>query len=98
MKYLERKQSCSNSLGQALERQCVPMDLAAKEADFKGSLLDRVASLEHRLFQVFFVELFGIRIKNKFAFMHQFHSTYIKYSQHIYNRSCSNRLNWKNTT
>ncbi|XP_059441813.1 uncharacterized protein LOC132174133 [Corylus avellana] len=28
------------------------MDLAAKEADFKGSLLDRVASLEHRLFQV----------------------------------------------
>jgi hypothetical protein len=55
MKYLERKQSCSNSLGQALERQCVPMDLAAKEADFKGSLLDRVASLEHRLFQVFFV-------------------------------------------
>jgi hypothetical protein len=57
MKYLERKQSLavwsSSSLAQGLERQCVPLDLAAKEADFKGSLLDRVASLEHRLFQVY---------------------------------------------
>jgi hypothetical protein len=56
MKYLERKQSLaiwgSNGLAQGLERQCVPLDLAAKEAVFKGSLLDRVTSLEHRLFQV----------------------------------------------
>lgn len=30
----------------------MPMDLALKEACFKGSLLDRVASLEERLSQV----------------------------------------------
>jgi hypothetical protein len=30
----------------------MPMDLAVKEACLKGSLMDRVACLEHRLFQV----------------------------------------------
>ncbi|XP_050264238.1 uncharacterized protein LOC126708489 [Quercus robur] len=56
MKYLERKQNLQtwdrNSLALGLERQCVPVDLAVKEADSKGSLLDRVAALEHRLFQL----------------------------------------------
>ena len=56
MKYLERKQNLQtwdrNSLAQGQERQCVPVDLTVKEADSKGSLLDRVAALEHRLFQV----------------------------------------------
>lgn len=63
MKYLERKQRIltwrSNDsllLEQAaglLQRECVPVDLAVKEAAFKGSLSDRVASLEQRLSQVF---------------------------------------------
>ncbi|XP_022159710.1 uncharacterized protein LOC111026052 [Momordica charantia] len=44
MKYLERKQS--------LERRCVSLDVALKDTYFKGSLLDRVAALEHRLFQL----------------------------------------------
>ncbi|KAB1220792.1 hypothetical protein CJ030_MR3G027892 [Morella rubra] len=58
MKYLERKQSTpiwgSNSLGPAgvLQGQPLPMELAVKEAASKGSLLDRVSSLEHRLCQL----------------------------------------------
>ncbi|KAF5460313.1 hypothetical protein F2P56_020192 [Juglans regia] len=60
IKYLERKQRIpiwrSNDsllLEQAgLQRECIPMDLAVKEAGFKGSLSDRVASLEHRLSQL----------------------------------------------
>lgn len=61
MKYLERKHkfqrmggnnSSTSSSGLREIRQCMPMDLALKEASFKGSLLDRVASLEHRLSQV----------------------------------------------
>ncbi|CAK7356147.1 unnamed protein product [Dovyalis caffra] len=56
MKYFEGKQHLpkwggSCSVGVA-ERQSVPTDLAVKEAYFKGSLMDRVACLEHRLFQL----------------------------------------------
>ncbi|KAG2676621.1 hypothetical protein I3760_12G061500 [Carya illinoinensis] len=61
MKYLERKQRIrpiwrSNDsllLEQAgLQRECIPMDLAVKEAGFKGLLSDRVAFLERRLSQL----------------------------------------------
>ncbi|KAH0974312.1 hypothetical protein GBA52_016211 [Prunus armeniaca] len=57
MKYLERKQKLAKlgsngSSGAKLKGQCLPMDLALKETYFKGSLLDRVAALEHRLFQL----------------------------------------------
>ncbi|KAM3686721.1 hypothetical protein ACJW31_10G023800 [Castanea mollissima] len=56
MKHLEGTQNLQtwdrNSLAQGLERQCVPVDLAVREADSKGSLLDRLAALEHRLFQL----------------------------------------------
>ncbi|XVF51979.1 hypothetical protein PTKIN_Ptkin04bG0227900 [Pterospermum kingtungense] len=48
MKYLEGKRS----LQKGMEKECMPLDLAMKEAYFKGSLLDRVTSLEHRLFQL----------------------------------------------
>uniref|UniRef100_A0A5B7C0I3 Uncharacterized protein n=1 Tax=Davidia involucrata TaxID=16924 RepID=A0A5B7C0I3_DAVIN len=56
MKYIEGKQNISrwsshNSVGR-MERQCIPLDLALREAHSKGSLLDRVASLEDRLVQV----------------------------------------------
>lgn len=34
------------------ERRCVPVDLALREAHMKGSVLDRVALLEHRLTEV----------------------------------------------
>lgn len=63
MKYLERKtkfegsESSINNVGsfsgRVLERSgCMPMELALKETQSKGSLIDRVASLENRLFQV----------------------------------------------
>ncbi|XP_007039501.2 PREDICTED: uncharacterized protein LOC18606045 [Theobroma cacao] len=48
MKYLEGKRS----LQKGMEKECMPLDLAMREAYFKGSLLDRVTSLEHRLFQL----------------------------------------------
>ncbi|XWS62145.1 hypothetical protein CRYUN_Cryun07bG0185800 [Craigia yunnanensis] len=48
MKYLEGKRS----LQKGMEKECKPLDLAMREAYFKGSLLDRVTSLEHRLFQL----------------------------------------------
>lgn len=63
MKYLERKQNLAklegnngSSAGEVLKKkkQCMPIDLALKETYFKGSLMDRVAALENRLFQVFF--------------------------------------------
>lgn len=59
MKYLERKQKfaklgSNGSSGAKLKGQCLPTDLDLKETYFKGSLLDRVAALEHRLFQVNF--------------------------------------------
>ncbi|KAJ6347806.1 hypothetical protein OIU76_004321 [Salix suchowensis] len=56
MKYLEGKQHLPKwrgncSVGGA-GRQSMTMDLAVKEAYLKGSLMDRVACLEHRLFQL----------------------------------------------
>lgn len=48
MKYLEGK----ISLQRGMEKARLPLDLAMREAYFKGSLLDRVTSLEHRVFQV----------------------------------------------
>ncbi|KAK9187620.1 hypothetical protein WN944_019018 [Citrus x changshan-huyou] len=56
MKDLERKQNLAkwgcNSNNSERQRQHLPLNLAAREAYFKGSLLDRVASLENRLFQL----------------------------------------------
>ncbi|CAN1356897.1 hypothetical protein LINPERPRIM_LOCUS44085 [Linum perenne] len=59
MKFLEGKQNsqkCLNGGGTAdtakLQQNAALMEVAMKEAYFKGSLLDRVASLEHRLFQL----------------------------------------------
>ncbi|KAJ6933130.1 hypothetical protein NC651_008523 [Populus alba x Populus x berolinensis] len=56
MKYLEGKRHLPKwrgncSVGGA-GRQSIPMDLAVKEACLKGSLMDRVACLEQRLFQL----------------------------------------------
>ncbi|KAK5812978.1 hypothetical protein PVK06_028424 [Gossypium arboreum] len=48
MKYLEGK----ISLQKGMEKARLPLDLAMREAYFKGSLLDRVTSLEHRVFQL----------------------------------------------
>lgn len=50
MKYLEKKQRLERVGG--VEKKCISLDVALKDTYFKGSLLDRVASLEHRLFQV----------------------------------------------
>lgn len=57
MKNLESKRNTGKwgSSTQAVERQYLPLNLAVREAYFKGSLLDRVASLENRLFQVKYV-------------------------------------------
>ncbi|XP_050378315.1 uncharacterized protein LOC126795538 [Argentina anserina] len=61
MKYLERKQTLAklesnngstSAGGELKKKQCMPVDLALKESYFKGSLMDRVASLENRLFQL----------------------------------------------
>ncbi|KAM5573386.1 hypothetical protein ABKV19_013093 [Rosa sericea] len=61
MKYLERKQNLaklesnngsSTAGGELKKKQCMPVDLALKETYFKGSLMDRVAALENRLFQL----------------------------------------------
>ncbi|KAK7252474.1 hypothetical protein RIF29_36439 [Crotalaria pallida] len=49
MKYLERKQRCGNNV----TADKLTLDLAKKENYFKGTLLDRVACLEHRLYQLF---------------------------------------------
>ncbi|CAL0331577.1 unnamed protein product [Lupinus luteus] len=49
MKYLERKQRCGSNVPADKE----PLDLAKKENYYKGTLLDRVACLEHRLYQLF---------------------------------------------
>ncbi|TKY70006.1 hypothetical protein E2542_SST06290 [Spatholobus suberectus] len=49
MKYLERKQRCGSNVPADKGKQF--LDLATKEAFYKGTLLDRVASLEHRLFK-----------------------------------------------
>lgn len=57
MKQLEGKHQLPKwrgnfSIRGVADRQSMPMDLAVKEACFKGSLVDRVACVEHRLFQV----------------------------------------------
>ncbi|KAL6178563.1 hypothetical protein ACLB2K_050081 [Fragaria x ananassa] len=61
MKYLERKQNLaklesnngsSSAGGELKKKQCMPVDMALKETHFKGSLMDRVAALENRLFQL----------------------------------------------
>lgn len=49
MKYLEAK---NNLMEGREEKQCMPMDLAVREAQFKGSLLDRITWLEKRLHTV----------------------------------------------
>ncbi|CAI0418581.1 unnamed protein product [Linum tenue] len=61
MKYLEGKQNSQKGLGggggggggeAAKQQTAALLEVAMREAYFKGSLLDRVASLEHRLFQL----------------------------------------------
>ncbi|KAL6175999.1 hypothetical protein ACLB2K_052635 [Fragaria x ananassa] len=61
IKYLERKQNLaklesnngsSSAGGELKKKQCMPVDMALKETHFKGSLMDRVAALENRLFQL----------------------------------------------
>lgn len=68
MKDLERKQNLAkwgcNSNNSERQRQHLPLNLAAREAYFKGSLLDRVASLENRLFQVIFNLIFFFNYRN----------------------------------
>ncbi|XVE57449.1 hypothetical protein DITRI_Ditri04bG0091600 [Diplodiscus trichospermus] len=48
MMYLEGKRS----MQKGMEKECIPLDVAIREAYFKGSLLDRVTYLERRLFQL----------------------------------------------
>ncbi|CAL1376177.1 unnamed protein product [Linum trigynum] len=62
MKYLEGKQNSQKGLGgggggggggeAAKQQTAALLEVAMREAYFKGSLMDRVASLEHRLFQL----------------------------------------------
>lgn len=58
MKYLERKQRCGSNVvvsGGAdsnNNNKQQPSESSIKEDFFKGTLMDRVASLENRLFQV----------------------------------------------
>nr|XP_010919929.1 uncharacterized protein LOC105043903 [Elaeis guineensis] len=55
MEYLEWKHSWSRRSDGAVsppQRWCVPLDLAVEEARAKGSVLHRVAVLEHRLAQL----------------------------------------------
>ncbi|GLU05419.1 hypothetical protein SLE2022_225210 [Rubroshorea leprosula] len=52
MKYLEGKWSLQKGVGKEFVPVPVPVDLAMREAYFKGSLLDRVVALEHRLSQL----------------------------------------------
>jgi len=50
MKYLERKQRYGTNVPADKAKQS--FDLSTKEDFFKGTLFDRVASLENRLFKV----------------------------------------------
>ncbi|KAL2348958.1 hypothetical protein Fmac_002958 [Flemingia macrophylla] len=50
MKYLERKQRCGTNVLADKGKQS--LDFASKEAFYRGTLLDRVASLERRLNQL----------------------------------------------
>ncbi|XP_027915291.1 uncharacterized protein LOC114174663 [Vigna unguiculata] len=51
MKYLERKQRYGSNVPADKAKQS--LDLSTKEDLFKGTMLDRVASLEHRLFKLY---------------------------------------------
>ncbi|CAJ1931177.1 unnamed protein product [Sphenostylis stenocarpa] len=51
MKYLERKQRCGSNVPADKAKQF--LDLSTKEDFFKGTLMDRVATLEHRLFKLY---------------------------------------------
>ena len=55
MKCLEGKQ---NLIEERDKKQCITMDLAMKEAQFKGSLLDRISWLEQRLHKVIHTPIF----------------------------------------
>ncbi|GLT81250.1 hypothetical protein SLA2020_526440 [Shorea laevis] len=52
MKYLEGKRSLQKGVRKEIVPEPVPVDLAMREAYFKGSVLDRVVALEHRLSQL----------------------------------------------
>ncbi|CAK9309491.1 unnamed protein product [Citrullus colocynthis] len=56
MKDLEKKHRLErfggSNLEEGMERRCISLDVALKDTYFKGSLLDRVAALENRLFQL----------------------------------------------
>ncbi|CAL5359610.1 unnamed protein product [Camellia sinensis] len=56
VKFIEGKEKLrrwsNQSLVRRVDRQCKPLDVAVREANSKGSLLDRVASLEDRLIQL----------------------------------------------
>lgn len=56
MKYLERKQRCGNNVvnggADNNNNKQQSSESSIKEDYFKGTLMDRVASLENRLFQV----------------------------------------------
>ncbi|XP_038888525.1 uncharacterized protein LOC120078343 [Benincasa hispida] len=56
MKDLEKKQRLGrfggSNLEEGMEKRCISLDVALKDTYFKGSLLDRVATLENRLFQL----------------------------------------------
>lgn len=73
MKYLEGKQNLMEEKG---EKQCIPMDLAVREAQFKGSLLDRITWLEQRLHKVIhasiFLQFFVFNIFVSFGFINHF--------------------------
>ncbi|GAB4857826.1 hypothetical protein Ancab_015731 [Ancistrocladus abbreviatus] len=47
-----RRGASSTNTFHASEKKCIPMGLAVKEAECKGSLLDRVEALEDRLVQL----------------------------------------------
>lgn len=60
MKRLENKQDSAKwgskrSAVRGEAREILPLDLAVKEGYFKGSLIDRVATLEQRLLQVLLI-------------------------------------------
>ncbi|XP_065880151.1 uncharacterized protein [Euphorbia lathyris] len=52
MKSLEGKQEITSRWGGGGGESGISLDMAAREAYFKGSLMDRVAFLERRLFQL----------------------------------------------
>ncbi|XP_020259498.1 uncharacterized protein LOC109835945 isoform X2 [Asparagus officinalis] len=55
MNYVEKKSNLprrNNHMTSPFERRCIPLDVALSEARSRGSLLDRVALLEHRLIQL----------------------------------------------